>query len=204
MTIGVRTIDGIGTTWRRRSSPRSSPTSVRRPSGESKTVVVVMGVTGSGKTTVGRVLAERLGWRFGDADDFHTAANVAKMGSGTPLTDQDRWPWLDAIRDWLDSEPDSTVVTCSALRRRYRDVLRKARGRVRFLSLNGSVAELEARLCSRTDHFMLVTMLTSQLEALEPLEADEDGIVALISRTPGEIADEAIAAFQLGGAQSPT
>ena len=170
-----------------------------QPCDVTKTVVIVMGVAGSGKTTIGRILADRLGWSFADADDFHTAASVAKMTAGIPLTDDDRWPWLKAIRDWIDAESGGAVITCSALRRRYRDILRGARAQVRFLHLDGTVDELETRLASRTDHFMLATMRASQLATLERLEDDEDGVVLSIARTPQQIADRAIQALRLHG-----
>jgi gluconokinase len=99
-----------------------------------KTLIVVMGVAGSGKTTVGQILARRLGWSFAEADDFHSAANVAKMASGIPLTDEDRRPWLESIRSWADASPGDSVITCSALRRSYRDILRGAQATVRFAS----------------------------------------------------------------------
>jgi gluconokinase len=169
------------------------------PFGIEKTVVVVMGVAGSGKTTIGQILAERLHWPFADADDFHPAANVAKMASGTPLTDQDRWPWLQAIRAWIDANPGDAVVTCSALRRRYRDVLRGEQGHIRFLHLDGTIPQLESRLSARTNHFMLATMLASQLRTLEPLEDDEDGVVISIMQTPQQIVDQAINALRLRG-----
>lgn len=168
-----------------------------RRSAGNQTAVIVMGVAGSGKSTVGRLLAERLGWSFADADDFHTAANVGKMAADTPLTDEDRWPWLESIRDWIDARPRDVVISCSALRHSYRDVLCGARARVRFLHLDGTVQELESRLTARTSHFMLVTMLASQLATLEPLAGDEDGVVLSIARTPDEIVDETIEALRL-------
>lgn len=137
--------------------------------------VVVMGATGVGKSTVGRALAERLGVPFLDADDVHPAANVAKMSRGEPLTDDDRWPWLDAVGAWLVEHPQG-VVACSALRRSYRDRLRDAAGDVRFLHLRGAADVLDARLQRRTGHFMPTTLVASQLATLEPLEPDEPGL----------------------------
>jgi len=165
--------------------------------GPGKTALVVMGVAGSGKSTVAGVLAERLGWPVADADDFHSPENVAKMSAGTPLTDEDRWPWLASIRDWISGADGSVVVTCSALRRAYRDVLREAEARVRFVHLDGSRQEIAARMAARTDHFMPLGLLDSQLETLEPLQSDEDGIATPISGTPEEIAENAVRAFAL-------
>lgn len=162
-----------------------------------RTVVVVIGVSGSGKTTVGRILADRLGWSFAEADDFHSAENVAKMTAGTPLTDEDRWPWLESIRDWINTTTGNAIVTCSALRRSYREVLRTASARVRFLHLHGSDETLRSRLTARSDHFMSAAMLDSQLATLEPLGPDEDGVVVSIADTPQQIADQAAQALRI-------
>ena len=132
--------------------------------------VVVMGVSGSGKSTVGSALAAELGWAFLDADDLHPAANVAAMAAGRPLDDTDRAPWLEAVGAWLDTHRPC-VVACSALRRRYRDVLR--RDGVLFVHLAGDHTLLAERLAGRTGHFMPAALLDSQLDALEPPEADE-------------------------------
>lgn len=137
-------------------------------------VLIVMGVSGSGKTTVGSRLAQHLGWDFAEGDDFHPAANVAKMAAGQPLTDADREPWLQAIAAWIDGELRAGrrgVVTCSALKRRYRYELRRTD--VRFIYLRVARAELERRLTSRPGHFMPASLLDSQLAALEPPAADE-------------------------------
>lgn len=161
--------------------------------------LVLMGVSGSGKTTVAQILADRTGRRSAEADDFHSPENIALMRSGTALTDTDRAPWLAAIRDWLTAQADaghSTVVTCSALRRPYRDVLREARGRVRFVHLDGSPELLAERIGTRTGHFMGAGMLQSQLDALEPLDPDEDGVRLDVAATPQELADAALAAGQ--------
>ena len=148
----------------------SEPTRLRRP------LVVVMGVAGSGKTTVGRALAEHLGVAYADADDFHSPASVAKMASGQPLDDDDRAPWLVAIGQWLAEHDDrGAVVGCSALRRRYRDVLRAAAPRLEVLHLAGDPAVVTRRVAERPDHFMPASLVASQLETLEPLEPDEAG-----------------------------
>jgi gluconokinase len=163
-----------------------------------KTVVVVMGVSGSGKSTVGRMLADRLGWSFAEADDFHPADNVAKMTSGVPLADEDRWPWLQLILEWIDAHPSSAIVTCSALRRSYRDVLRTSSADMRFLHLDGTVEELSSRLMARTDHFMSAAMLQSQLATLERLEDDEDdSTVVPITGSAQQVTDAALRALRL-------
>ncbi len=163
------------------------------------TAIVVMGVAGCGKTTVAEALAARLGWPVADADDFHPQANVAKMRSGTPLTDADRVPWLASIRDWLSAVPENRVVTCSALRRAYRDVLREATPRVRFVHLNGTRELLASRMGARRGHFMPLTLLDSQLATLEPLQSDEDGVVIDIDATPDGIVEAALRALDLQG-----
>ncbi len=159
-------------------------------------VVVVMGVSGSGKSTVGGLLAERLGVPYAEADDFHPPANIAKMSAGHPLDDEDRAPWLDAIAAWITGRGDrGGVVSCSALRRRYRDRLRKDSPGLFFLHLDGSEELIAARLAARTGHFMPAGLLRSQLEALEPLEADEAGAVVAIGGDPGQISERALAAL---------
>ncbi len=138
--------------------------------------LVVMGVSGCGKTSVGERVAERLGWRFLEGDDMHPPANVAKMRSGQPLDDADRDPWLDAIGDWMDARQaagESSVVACSALKRRYRERLCAGRPGVRFAWLRVGREELRRRLQLRKGHFMTATLLDSQLDTLEPPAADE-------------------------------
>jgi gluconokinase len=166
------------------------------PETADKTVIVVMGIAGSGKTTIARILAERLGWTFAEADHFHSPANVAKMAAGTPLTDQDRWPWLESLVAWIDGNPGDAVITCSALRRAYRDVLRHANAKVRFLHLRGTIDTIGGRIAARTSHFMPATLLDSQVATLEPLEMDEDGVVVNVSSTPERIADQALEALK--------
>ncbi len=139
-------------------------------------LVVVMGVSGSGKTTVGEALAARLGLDYSDADAFHPPANIAKMAAGHPLDDDDRAPWLAAIGAWLAEHDDrGGVVSCSALHRAYRQTLRAASPRVRFLHLDGDPEVIADRMRRRPGHFMKVEMLASQLRTLEPLEDDEPG-----------------------------
>ena len=167
---------------------------------ESVTHLIVMGVAGSGKTTAADNLARVLGWPVAEADDFHPAANIEKMSSGIPLTDEDRWPWLAALRDWMTAnahEGLSTIVTCSALKRSYRDLLTQAEGRVRFVHLRAPRAELEDRMSHRAGHFMPTSLLTSQVATLEPLEGDEDGVVVDSRPTPEETLTAVLTALGL-------
>ncbi|MEZ0446562.1 gluconokinase [Cellulomonas sp. ICMP 17802] len=154
--------------------------------------LVVMGVSGTGKSTTAALLAERLGRPLIEGDDLHPRANVEAMRAGRALTDDDRAPWLRAIRDAMNAAGGSTVVTCSALRRSYRDVLRTAEGRVRFVHLVVPDDELTRRLAVREGHFMPPTLLASQLATLEPLGPDEDGVVVPVVGTPDQVADEAL------------
>jgi len=140
--------------------------------------VVVMGVAGSGKSTVAAVLRDEYGMELAEGDDFHPPANIAKMAGGEPLTDDDRWPWLEALADWTAGRRAagrSTVVTCSALKRAYRDVLRGPDPDTFFLHLRGDEELLRQRIESR-EHFMPASLLRSQFEALEDLQADERGV----------------------------
>ena len=150
--------------------------------------VVVMGATGVGKTTVCRALAERAHAPFLDADDLHPPANVAKMSRGEPLADDDRWPWLDAVGAWLAEHPDGAVA-CSALRRSYRDRLRAAAPDVAIPAPRGDSELLLSRLHRRRAHFMPAALVASQLETLEPLEPDEDGLVIDCTLPVEEILD---------------
>ncbi|MGD9957203.1 MAG: gluconokinase [Candidatus Nanopelagicales bacterium] len=151
-----------------------------------------MGATGVGKTTVARALAERLGVPFLDADDLHPASNVERMRRGEPLTDEHRWPWLDAVGGWLAEHPDG-VAACSALRRAYRDRLRAAAPDVRFLHLVGGADVLDARLQRRTEHFMPASLVTSQLDTLEPLGPDEPGLEIACTLPVAAIVEEWLA-----------
>lgn len=161
-------------------------------------LVVVMGVSGSGKTTVGQALADRLEVEHADADDFHSTSSVAKMASGQPLDDTDRAPWLAAIGAWLTNHEDrGGVVGCSALRRRYRDLLRSSAPRVVFLHLSGDLAMLTERLGDRSGHFMPASLVASQLETLEPLELDEPGEVFNMTTSVDEIVAEFTSALRL-------
>jgi len=139
-------------------------------------IVIVAGVSGSGKTTVGALLADRLGWQFADADDFHPAANVTKMRAGIPLTDADRGPWLRAIAAWMDeriAHGEDAVVGCSALKRSYRDLLLNGRPAARMIFLAPDREVLARRLAARHGHFFPEQLLGTQLDALEPPGPDE-------------------------------
>jgi gluconokinase len=156
-------------------------------------VIVVTGVAGTGKTTVGALLAGRLGWIYAEADDFHSKSNVDKMAAGQPLTDADRVPWLEMIGRWVDERAAAGapgVVTCSALKRSYRDLIRKGRPQVRLVFLDGSRELIMRRLTARQGHFMRVDMLDSQFADLEPPEPDERAIAVSVDATPNEIVDE--------------
>lgn len=157
--------------------------------------IVVMGVSGSGKTTTGTVLAERLGWTFVEGDAFHPQANVEKMSRGEPLTDQDREPWLRALAHQIaasQARGESSVLGCSSLKRSYRDILRSGAPVVRFLHVHGTRALLEERLNNREGHFFPPKLLESQLATLEPLAPDEDGVVIDMALSPSDQVDQAM------------
>lgn len=159
-------------------------------------IVLIMGVAGSGKTTIARALAERLGWRYQEGDALHPQANVARMSAGTPLTDADRWPWLHAIAAVIDTwraEGQNGIVTCSALKRAYRDILIGPRADVRLVFLAGDKPLIAARMAARTGHFMPPALLDSQLATLEPPGPDENPIVADISLGPDAIVSTLVA-----------
>ncbi|HEX2418980.1 MAG TPA: gluconokinase [Micromonosporaceae bacterium] len=157
--------------------------------------VVVMGVTGVGKSTVAARLARRLNRPYAEADAFHPRSSIEKMASGVPLTDSDRWPWLRRLRDWLSGQGTAgqdTVLSCSALRRAYRDLLREAIGQVRFVHLAGEPSLVAERVAGRSGHFMPPDLLASQFRILEPLAEDEDGVTIGIEASPDEITHQII------------
>jgi gluconokinase len=171
-------------------------------SGLFPSAILVMGVSGSGKTTAGERLALELGWPFRDADSFHPAANVAKMSAGTPLTDADRWPWLAAIAAWIDEGRTSCqprVVSCSALKRAYRSVLLDGRPDVRLVYLKGDIELISARMGRRTGHFMPPSLLASQFDTLEPPGVDEWPIIVPIELSPRRIIEHICANMALAG-----
>ncbi|MFN7332706.1 MAG: gluconokinase [bacterium] len=159
--------------------------------------IIVMGVSGSGKSTIGALLAERLGWPFADADGFHPPANVAKMASGQPLTDADRWPWLDAIAAHIGAARRTgqpVVVACSALRRAYRDRLRAGHGDLIFLHLSGAPAVIAERQAARQGHFMPPSLMASQFATLEDTGDEPDALSVSVTAAPQSVVDAAMAA----------
>lgn len=156
------------------------------------THIVVMGVSGCGKTTVARSLAARLGWDFGEGDDLHPAENIGKMSAGEPLTDADRRPWLARIVAWTVAARGDTVVSCSALRRSYRDQLREAGGRTLFVHLDLPEPELRRRMAGRSGHFMPADLLPSQLATLERLQPDEEGVVITEPLPTGAVVEQVL------------
>ncbi|GAA5125481.1 gluconokinase [Haloechinothrix salitolerans] len=170
------------------------------------TCVVVMGVSGVGKSTTAQLIADELGWPLAEADDFHPPANIDKMSAGLPLTDADRAPWLRAIRDWISERSAagvSVVVTCSALKRSYRDVLREADARVRFVFLRTTEHVVRDRLSKRSGHFMPTTLLSSQFADLQPLAPDEDGVAIDPADSPRSVAATALDRLGLSASSGP-
>jgi gluconokinase len=166
-------------------------------------IVIIFGVSGAGKTTIAKLLAHELGLRFIEADDFHPAANVEKMRSGRPLTDQDRWPWLERLREEIKRSIDvgeSAVLACSALKRAYRDRLRASEG-VKFVFLRGEYALVEKQLRSRRHHFMNPDLLQSQFDDLEEPESHEDVLTVQLGGTPEEIVGQIKAKLHLASAR---
>jgi gluconokinase len=173
-------------------------TAASPPPFEGARIIVVMGVSSSGKSVVGEAIARRLHAPFLDADAYHSKANIAKMSAGTPLTDDDRWPWLEKIAAWIQVHTASGtpgIVTCSSLKRAYRDVLR-APG-VAFVHLDGTRAMIAERLNKRLDHFMPSALLDSQLATLEPLQPDENGIVVQLGKRPKDEVNEVLTRLHL-------
>ena len=173
------------------------------------THLVVMGVAGSGKSTLAAALSQQVGWACAEADQFHPESHIAKMTQGIPRQDEDRWPWLQSIRDWMTAqaaEGKSTVLTCSALKHSYRQLLSEAEGTVVFIHLDGDPALLGERMRGREGHFMPVTLLPSQLATLEPLTQEEleSGSLRLdIARSPEELVAAVVNALNLPSGQAP-
>ena len=162
--------------------------------------LVVMGPSGTGKATTAQLLSARLGWPFAEGDGFHPRANIEKMSLGVPLTDADRAPWLTGIRDWISQQAEagkSVVVTCSALKRSYRDTLREASAEVRFLELLADQKVVAARMKGRSGHFMPPSLLASQFSVLEALQPDEAGVRVATDGPPDVVVTQALAALGL-------
>ncbi len=168
--------------------------------GRGPDIVIVMGVSGSGKTTLAKGISTVMGWEFAEGDAFHSEANVAKMRSGQALTDEDRWPWLESIGSWISAKEaagESAVVTCSALRRVYRDLLRRGRPHVRFLHVTAPPDLIRDRMEHRPGHYMPPSLLPSQIATLEPLGDDEPGISVTNEGTAAQVLDRALLALGL-------
>jgi gluconokinase len=164
-------------------------------------ILIIFGVSGAGKTTVGKRLARELGWRFLEADDFHPSVNIEKMRSGRPLNDEDRWPWLERLREEIKgclAAGENAVLACSALKRAYRDLLR-LNGKVKFVFLHGDYALVEEHLRSRHRHFMNPRLLQSQFDDLEEPKPDEDVITIELGRAPQAIVEEIESKLHLTG-----
>ena len=167
--------------------------------------LIVMGVSGSGKSTIAEQLAERLAWSYEDGDRFHPASNVAKMSAGHPLTDEDRWPWLQAIADEIDracKAGEHAVIACSALKRAYRDVLVHGRNDVRIVFLDGTQQLIADRLAQRKGHFMPPGLLDSQFKTLEPPDADENPVTVSIDASVDAIVDDIVRQLRLDPADN--
>jgi gluconokinase len=171
---------------------------------DSPCALIVMGVSGSGKTTIGEKLAARICWRYEDADTFHPPSNVAKMRAGQPLTDEDRWPWLKAIAAEIDrvcATGERVVIGCSALRRAYRDVLVHGRNNIRIVYLKGTQALIADRLGRRKGHFMPPGLLTSQFKTLEPPTGDEHAVTVSIDGSVETIVEDILRQLALSPAK---
>jgi len=187
LTMGASSRNTSGRPDHQRMREHMADDQVQQP------VLVIMGVSGSGKSTVAGILAGQLGWDLEEGDDLHPPANVAKMHAGIPLTDEDRWPWLESVAAWIREHTAAGlpgIITCSALKRIYRDRMRG--DHVVFVHLAGDKDVIERRLSARLDHFMPTTLLDSQIDTLEPPGSDENTLVVNLGRRPAELAAEII------------
>jgi carbohydrate kinase (thermoresistant glucokinase family) len=179
---------------------------VTNPTSELPSALVLMGVSGSGKSTIGEALSRRLGWRYEDGDSFHPAANVAKMSAGQPLTDEDRWPWLKAIAAEIErcrQGQEHIIIACSALRKAYRDILVHGQDDTRIVYLDGSQNLIADRLQRRKGHFMPPGLLDSQFATLEPPGPDERPVVVCIDAPVETIVDQILQQLQLDPSSPP-
>ncbi|HEX2582204.1 MAG TPA: gluconokinase [Dongiaceae bacterium] len=168
-------------------------------------IFIVMGVSGCGKSTIATLLAQRLGWQFQEGDHLHPAENIAKMRSGVPLKDSDRLPWLALIGEKIDrwrAAGQPGIITCSALKRRYRDLLRAGRPEVTFLYLRGSKPTIAARMAARPGHFFPASLLDSQFAALEEPQSDEPALAIDIDTEPERLIEDTLTAFSLNKVSS--
>ncbi len=175
-------------------------------SSQTPCALIVMGVSGSGKSTIAEKLAQHLGWRYEDGDKFHPASNVAKMSAGHPLTDEDRWPWLQAIADEIDracKAGEHVIIACSALKHSYRDVLVHGRDDVRIVYLRGTQELIAGRLAQRRGHFMPPGLLASQFKTLEPPDPDEHPLTVSIDASVEHIVDDITGRLRLSPSSTP-
>ena len=170
-----------------------------------RTILIIAGVSGSGKTTIATALAQRLDWPFKEGDDLHPASDITKMHSGHPLDDRDRWPWLEKVAAWIDGwrqARTSGVITCSALKRSYRDFLTSGRPEVRIVYLHGEKAVIAVRLAARGGHFMPTSLLDSQFAILEEPDPDEDPIRVDVDRLVGDIVANIVGELKLSALEN--
>src|SRR6478752_4319097 len=182
------------------ATPRAASKADQAGPADDRTILIITGVSGSGKTTIAAALAQQLDWPFKEGDELHPASDITKMHSGHPLDDRDRWPWLERVADWIDSwrqAGTSGVITCSALRRSYRDFLTRGRSEVRVVYLYADRALIAGRLAARKGHFMPASLLDSQFAILEEPDLDEDPVCIDVSRLVEDTVAEIVHALGL-------